>query len=142
MVSKLSVTKGLLAIFLSAGLSAALPAYAQKSDQAKPGASSGTTEEMAQAIREPRVSRDDLENFANVNIKAQEIQAKYKPQLDSAKNMDDVQKVAQQMNGELIDAIHSQDLSIAEYKQVSLAVMHNAALHKRFTAIITEKMQP
>ncbi len=82
----------------------------------------------------------DLDKCANVNVKAQEIQQKYEPQVGSAKTIDDIENIQARMQNELIDVIHSEDISVEEYQQVATAVQRDPQLRKRFQAKVTEKI--
>lgn len=124
------------ALLLAATLGASPMVYA---DGWGPG---GTAQPTPDVPFNTGVSEGDLVKVANVNVKAQEIQRKYEAQFDGAKTMHDVENIQQQMQGELIDAIHEQDISLEEYKQVALAVEKDPGLRARFAAMVTEKARP
>jgi predicted transglutaminase-like cysteine proteinase len=143
MLIKFGTANSLLALTVYAGLATATAAFAQDSEQV--GAQRQVPLQLAQAAPDtmnPMAITDErLDRFANVNVKAQEIQEKYKTQVDSAKTMEDLNRVQQKMNSELIDAIQSQDISVEEYQQLSTTVQQDPELLRRVTAKITEKMQ-
>jgi len=91
------------------------------------------------AMNPADVSDAHLEKFANVNVKAQKIQEKYSSEVDNAKTMDDVETIQKKMNGELVDAIESQDISVQKYQQVGMAVQQDPELRQRVIKKITEK---
>ncbi|HKF95562.1 MAG TPA: DUF4168 domain-containing protein [Gammaproteobacteria bacterium] len=122
---KLGIANSVLALVLTLGAGAA--AYAQDFD----------TPTMNPAT----VSEAHLEKFANVNVKAQEIQEKYKAEVDGIKNLEDLTKVQQKMNGELVDAIQGEDMSVEEYQEVSTAVQQSPELRSRVMTKINEKRQ-
>lgn len=123
----------LITLLLAAALGASSMAYADGWE------SGGTAQPTPDAPFNSGVSEGDLVKVANVNLKAQEIQQKYEAQVQGAKTMDDVEKIQQRMESELIDAIHEQDISLEEYKQVALAVEKDPSLRARFEAMLTEK---
>ena len=122
---KLGIVNSVLALVLTLGAGTA--AYAQDFD----------TPTMNPAT----VSEAHLEKFANVNVKAQEIQEKYKAEVDRIKNLEDLTKVQQKMNGELVDAIQGEDMSVEEYQEVSTAVQQSPELRSRVMTKINEKRQ-
>jgi hypothetical protein len=87
------------------------------------------------------VSEAHLEKFANVNVKAQKIQEKYKAEVDGIKNLEDLTKVQQKMNGELVDAIQGEDMSVEEYQEIGTAVQKSPELRSRVMTKINEKRQ-
>lgn len=131
MLLKLFTTSSLLALMLSLGAAPSVYAQEQPSYQVPQG--------MPEAMNPADVSDQHLEKFANVNLKAQEIQDKYKSQVDGAKTMDDIEKIQEKMNIELVDAIESEDISVEEYQQVGMAVQQDPELRKRAIAKITEQ---
>ncbi|MGH8501017.1 MAG: DUF4168 domain-containing protein [Gammaproteobacteria bacterium] len=127
MLIKLFTLSSLLALML--GLGAAPSVYAQgQVPQTQP-----------EAMKPTDVSDEHLEKFANVNVKAHEIQEKYKAQVEGAKTMDDVHNIQKKMNGELVDAIQGEDLSVEEYQQVGMAVQQDPELRQRAIEKINEK---
>jgi hypothetical protein len=125
------------ALFLTVVLGA-LPMAQADDGWGQDGASPATPGESAGPIA---VSDGDLDKVASVNVKAQEIQQKYEAQVQGAKTMNDIERIQQQMEGELIDAIHEQDISLQEYQQVALAVERDPGLRARFEAMVMEKAQ-
>lgn len=123
----------LFALLLTAALGALPMVYG---DDWAPG---GTAQPTPDQPFNAGVSEGDLDKVANVNLKAQQIEQKYEAQVHGAKTMDDVEKIQQRMESELIDAIHEQDISLQEYQQVALAVERDPGLRARFEAIVTEK---
>ncbi|MGI8739725.1 MAG: DUF4168 domain-containing protein [Gammaproteobacteria bacterium] len=131
MLLKLFATRSLLALML--GLGAMSSVYAQnQSPQQMPSM-------QPEAMNPADVSDQHLEKFANVNVKAQEIQEKYKSEVDGAKTLDDIETIQEKMNGELVDAIESEDLSVQKYQQVGMAVQQDPELRQRAIEKITEK---
>lgn len=122
MLLKFGIVNSLLAFALGLIIVTVPAAYAQDW-----GGSTGITDR-------------DLDKCANVNVKVQEIQQKYEPQVDSAKTMDDFENIQVRMQNELIDVIHSEDLSVEEYQQVATAVQRNPQLRKRFQAKVMDKI--
>lgn len=137
MLLKFKVTNSLLAIALGLLTIGTVPAaYAQGwNDSAEPAPG------QVRPMNPADVSDGDLDKFANVNVKAHEIQQKYEPQVDSAKTMDDIERIQAQMQGELIDVIHAEDISVDEYQQVATAVQQDPQLRKRFEAKVMEKFE-
>lgn len=86
------------------------------------------------------ITARDLDKCANVKVKAQKIEQKYEPQIDSAKDMEEFENVQVRMQNELIDVIHSEDISVEEYQQVATAVQRDPKLRKRFQAKVMEKI--
>jgi hypothetical protein len=54
--------------------------------------------------------------------------------------MEEFENVQVRMQNELIDVIHSEDISVEEYQQVATAVQRDPQLRKRFQAKVTEKI--
>jgi hypothetical protein len=125
-------TTNMLTLALALGVSAVT--YAQNSDLA------GAPQQVQQAVNPAGVSNEDLEKFANVNVRAHEIEDKYSNEINGAKTLDDVEEVQKKMNNELVDAIHREDLSVEEYQQVGTAVQQDPELRMRATHMITEKL--
>lgn len=133
MLLKLFTTSSLLASMLVLG--AAPSVYAQ--DQAP----QQIPQAQPEAMNPAEVSDAHLEKFANVNIKAQEIEEKYSAEVNSAKTMDDIEKIQQKMNLELVDAIEGEDISVDEYQQVGMAVQQDPELRQRAIEKISEKTE-
>jgi hypothetical protein len=126
-------TSSLLTLALSLGLGTAT--YAKDSTQTE----APQQVQIAESTNPADVSYEDLEKFTNVNVKAQEIEDKYREEVNKAKNMGDIEKVHHKMNVELVDAIHGEDLSIEEYQQVRTDVLQDPELRTRATHMISEK---
>lgn len=129
MLFKLFTTSSLLAVMLGFGAAPSVYAQDQAPQQMPPM--------QPQAMNPGDVSDEHLEKFANVNIKAQEIEDKYRSQVDGAKTMNDVEKIQEKMNGELVDAIEAEDISVEEYQKVGMAVQQDPELRRRAIEKIT-----
>ncbi len=137
MLLKFRSTSSLLALALILGLSTAPAAYAEGTGQA--GAPQQIPQDQPQAMNPADVTDEHLDKFANVNVKAREIQDKYLKEVDGAKTMDDIERIQQKMNSELVDAIHAEDLSVEEFQQVNAAVQQDPVLQKRVIGKINER---
>lgn len=133
MLLKLFATRSVLALMLGLGAMPSVYAQDQSPRQMPPM--------QPEAMNPADVSDEHLEKFANVNVKAQEIQEKYKSEIDGAETMDDVETIQEKMNGELVDAIESQDISVQEYQQVGMAVQQDPRLRQRAIEKITENVE-
>lgn len=142
MLIKFNTANSLRALTVAAGLAAATAVFAQVPDLS--GAQPRVPLQLAQAEPETMnpmaVTDDTLDKFANVNIEAQQIQKRYKTQITGAKTMEDITSLQQRMNGELVDAIQGQDISVDEYQQLTATVQKDPELLKRVAAKITNKM--
>lgn len=131
MLLKLFTTSSLLALTLGLGAAPSIHAQEQAPYQ--------VPQDVPEAMNPADVSDQHLEKFANVNLKAQEIQDKYKSQVDGAETMDDVEKIQEKMNLELVNAIESEDISVEDYQRVGMAVQQDPELRKRAIEKITEQ---
>ncbi len=122
MLPKFGIVNSLLAFALGLIIVTVPVAYAQDWE--------GSTE----------ITNRELDKCANVNVKAQEIQQKYEPQVNGAKTMKEFENIQARMENELIDVIHSEDISLEEYQQVATAVKQDPQLRKRFQAKVMEKI--
>ncbi len=143
MLIKFGIANSLLALTASAGLAAATAAFAQGSEpiSTQPQAPLQIAQAKPEAMNPLAITDERLDKFANVSVKAQEIQNKYKAQIDGVKTMEELNRLQQKMNSELIDAIQEQDISIDEYQQLSTTVQQDPELLRRVTAKITQKVQ-
>lgn len=133
MLLNLFGTRSLLALMLALGALSSANAQYQSPRQMQPT--------QPEAMNPADVSDQHLEKFANVNVKAQKIQEKYKSEVDGAKTLDDIETIQEKMNGELVDAIESEDLSVQQYQQVGMAVQQDPELRQRAMEKITEKVE-
>lgn len=139
MLVKFSTPNTLLALALIFGVGATPAIYAENSGQAGAPQQLAQAEETTPTMNPADVSEAHLEKFANISLKAHEIEAKYEDEMDRVKTMDDVEQIQQKMNGELIDAIQSEDMSVEEYELVGTAIQHDPELSKRVFAKMGEK---
>ncbi len=134
MLLKSRATISLLMLVLVSGLGAASAADAQRA-----GTPQQTPPATDPAFGSGGVSEEHLEKFANVSLKTREIEDKYKAEVERCKTMDDVERVQKKMEGELIDAIHAEDMSLEEYDQVVMAVGQDPALGARAANMMNQK---
>jgi hypothetical protein len=138
MLLKSVITSSLLTLAL--GLAAASAAYGEHPDRA------AAPQKLPQAVNEPinpaNVSDEHLEKFANVTVKAQEIEDKYEAEVNGAKTMHDFEIVQQKMNDELVMAIEAEGISVEQYEQLGSAVGQDSELRHRAIAKINAKTRP
>ncbi len=133
---KFPITGSLLA--LVAGLSLATAMSARADDIGSAAVPQMAPQEET-AFHAGNVSDEQLEKYVNVHLKKGEIEDKYRTQVNGAETMDEFDRIRHKMEGEVIDAIHAEDLSLEEYEQLELALGENSSLRARATQIINEK---
>lgn len=137
MLLKFGIASSLPLVVFALGLTTATAIYAADRDPA--GASKQNPPATAQPIDPANVSNDHLEKFANVTVKAQEIEDKYEAEVDGAKTMHEFEIVQQKMNDELVSAIESEGISVEQYEQLGLAVGQDPELRNRVIAKLKRK---
>jgi len=115
----------LLAAALTLGVSA--PALA--------GQSSGTGDEPAQ----DKVSRADLEKFASAYSEIRGVRAEYMPKIQQASGKEEKAKLKKEGQQQMVQAVRSSGLEIAEYQAIGQKLNSNKELQARLQNIMQDQ---
>lgn len=131
MVLKLAKSTGLWLFFLLALVLS--PASVWSQDYQTEGQQGyGAQEQTAQT----KVSGEEIAAFAKAQNKIAKIRQNYQSKLSSISDQAERQKMVQEMNEKLVDAVKSAGLSVEKYNEIFNASQNDSALQQRISEVM------
>ncbi len=94
-----------------------------------------------QQMQTQQQSFDDatLNNFATTVVELGNIQNRFSEQLQGAQDQEEAVEIQQQMNDEMIDAVHNHDLDVETYNTIANQMSTDPEFQQRVEQMIQEK---
>ncbi|MFO7766290.1 MAG: DUF4168 domain-containing protein [Pelovirga sp.] len=134
----------LLTALVAVSILAVTPAFAQTDysgqDTADQQDYSGQ-DTADQQMQTQQQSFDDatLNNFATTVVELGNIQNRFSEQLQGAQDQEEAVEIQQQMNDEMIDAVHNHDLDVETYNTIANQMSTDPEFQQRVEQMIQEK---
>lgn len=125
-----TLTRGLFAAVLSLGLAG--PALAAEAES-----ETGMDSEQQNID----VSEEQLEQFAAAYGDIQEVRAEYVPKLQEAEGEEEQAKLQEEGQQEMVEAIESNGMDVAEYQEIGQALNSDEELQNRLQELMEEQGQ-
>lgn len=106
---------------------AVAPAMAQQT-QAPPAQQSPPAAQPAPSVN---YSDDQLKKFVGASKKVAVVVQEYNPRLESLQDEGAREKVAQEANKKMVDAVHDEGMTVDEFNNMSRAIQQDPTLMKR-----------
>lgn len=79
-----------------------------------------------------------LKSFAAAMVKVEEVRNVYAPQIENASSVEAAQRLQQEANGLMVQAVQDQGLEVAIYNEIAQAMQRNGDLRKQIMEMVED----
>jgi GTP1/Obg family GTP-binding protein len=97
----------------------------------------GTTG-LVQAQDAASFEESTLKSFAAAMVKVEEVRNVYAPQIENASSVEAAQRLQQEANGLMVQAVQDQGLEVAIYNEIAQAMQRNGELRKQIMEMVED----